>query len=297
MEQINFWKLSSANTINAAIQTLPTSKSEKVFDSKGVELEDYRITRVKGEVIDVPSARYVLKQHEEVFRPIIEGVTVSGVKDFKYSLWATNKKANLNIYVGELKDGIRFGFKATNSFDRKSSISYGLRAEREEKGVQIIEKEYVLVWGLRQVCTNGMVIKVPLKSNKYLVAEEVTKVKTLLANYRSIIHTGKKVDEKINEMQYVVEAFLLLRDPMNRMIADSQKMLVGKEKAEKYLEKYVARRQYDKYLEQFGKEEQTLWGLYNAITFVASHEADKSARVREKSLLKAATMLEAELMH
>lgn len=296
-----FWRTRPANEINMALGELPVAEKVSIVarreDGGEVGTGKFKAIIVNGQVIDVPTKHYVLKQHEDVFRPLVEGITVSGLQDWNFMLWADNRRANLVVMVGEATDGVKFGFKATNSFDRSTTIDYGLRALTKNQTVEVVEREHVLVWGYRQVCSNGMVMRVPLKTCKYLDTELVTKVKELLTMNEKIRHYGKDIDAKLECVQFLVEGMLLLRNPINRMIVDAQNHTLNREQAKAFLDKYVGRRRLDRYLELYGREEQTLWGLYNSVTFLASHQEEGLTHTaRQGLLMKAATMLEEELM-
>lgn len=293
---MDFWKLEQAEQINKSIKTLPTAILKPIFDENGEPIEGFKATYVGDEVIDVPTYQYVLKQHEETFRPIITGLTVSGVKKFDFCLWSDKKKAKLAILIGEADDTVKFGFTVANSFDRSSSINYGFKAKKSEQVLEIIQREHVLVWGFRQVCSNGLVIKVPLKTCKYMDTQLVTRVRELLVQKVSIIHKGKNVDQKIQDMQFITEAFLLLKNPISEMIKDAKLIYLEGTQAEQIIRKYVGKRRLEWYLQHFTQEEQTLWGLYNSITYISSHDKNMRNGERESLLNRAANLLENELM-
>ena len=104
-------------------------------------------------------------------------------------------------------------------------------------------------------------------------------------------------EAKLEELQYTVEAFLLMKNPLRRIIEKAQSIEMHKEKAEELIEKYIGKRKLDKVMEQYGNEERTLWGLFNAVTFIASRGFEKNevARKFNTVLEKAATMLEEEI--
>jgi len=298
------WKLQPAEQINFALDKLPKGEERDVFitttdengKAHGFKSDKYKAILVNNKLIDIPTQRYVLKQHVDAFRPIIEGLVVSGIKDFQFALWHTESRANLNIFVGEAEDGVKFGFKCTNSFDRSLAIHFGAKATQLKKSIEVVEKEHVLVWGYREICANGMIAKIPLKTCKYLDAVEVTKIKELLRESGRIIHIGKDIDTKLDSMQYVVEAFILLKEPLNRMIIDAKKHPLSKDEARILIKKYVGKRRMDRYLELYDQEEQSLWGLYNSITYLASHDDNLTTPLRERLLMDGANLLEAELM-
>lgn len=296
-----YYEIKDASTLNADIQALPKVEILDVdaVDAKTgnrIRAEHFRASVVNGKVIDVPTDEYTHVQHEEAFRPAIEGMAISGVHGFQYCLWNDERRANLSILVGQAADGVNFGFKMTNSFDRTTTVRYSLDANTQEKHVEIVEKEHVLVWGFRQTCSNGMVIKVPLKVCKYMDAVEVTQFKTLMEKHVEIRHKGE-VGRKLKNMQYVVEAFIMLNNPVSRMIRDAQAKALTQEDAEELITRYVGKRIVNEVLEQFAREEQTLWGLTNAVTYIGSHsDRNLSMARRDKLLDKAGTMMERELL-
>ena len=192
---MTFFTLNEATTINSEISKLPIAEIKDIIVS-GKTVENRKAVVVNDEVIDISSSSYVLKQHEDTFRPIISGLTMSGIHDFKYSLYYTLSRARLNIYVDEVS-GVNFGFQCLNSFDRTSSINYGFRAYQKLESIKIVEKTHVLVWGFRKVCSNGMMLKIPLKTSKYLDSVVVTKIRELLSHTNRIIHTGNVT--RVNE--------------------------------------------------------------------------------------------------
>jgi hypothetical protein len=298
MEQMNFWVMEPAENINKRIAELPTATEVELIraDTKKV-VETRKAIVVNDTIVNTPTEKYVLVQHEGAFRPIVEGLTVSGVKDFTFSLWHTLGRANLNIMIGEAKDGVKYGFKITNSYDGSHAIRFGYEATKRESYVEIVEKEHVTLWGYRQVCSNGLKIKVPLKSVKYLDAVQRERIKVLLGGKKSMKHLGSDLKDKVTSLQYVVEAMLLLKGPLNMMIIDAQRYKLNKNQAEKLIEKYVMQRKIDMFMDQFESQRgNDLWSLYNAVTWIASHRKDLSIKQRERYMDKASNLLTGALL-
>jgi hypothetical protein len=300
MQTYNFWKNQSGEQINSAIDALPIAVLKPIFDEDGKQISKFMRTEVNGNVIDIPSDKYIVVQHRRAFEPIINGLTVSGVRDFSFCLWGDERRAKLSILTAEADDGaqgIRFGFMIKNSFDRSSCVSYGFKAEKKEESLRIVEKEHVLVWGLRLACMNGQVMRVPLKTCKYLTSELVVKIKNLFSQKSSIVHKGSDVEKQIQDMQFVTEGMLLLKNPIEAMIKDAKLVHLDGEGAKKLVEKYVGIRRRDWILDQFNKEgDYNLFGLFNSMTWIASHEEDMKTGSRERLLDCASMMLESELV-
>lgn len=296
--EYNFFNLQDASSVNASITALPIAKAVDLVrsDNSGI-IPNRKAIVVNDQVVNIVSDRYALVQHSEAFRPIIEGLVLSGVKDFQYGIWNDAKRAKMNVYVGEAQDGVKFGFNVANTFDSSSPLTVGYSAYQKEDTVEIVEKEHVLVWGYRQVCANGMVVRVPLKATKYLDAVQVTHIKELITKAQSIKHMKGVMNKKLQQVQFITEAILLLQSPLNMMIIDSQKFKVTPEQAELLIKKYVGQRMIDKTLENFRQEQgNDLWSLYNSITYFASHEPALTISRRENFLKKAGNMLTAELI-
>jgi len=239
-------------------------------------------------IVHCPTNRYQIVQHTEAFRPIIEGMVQAGVEDFKYTMLANHRWAEMNILVSETgMDGVRIGFRVKNSFDGTSAIKYGFNMGRATSHMEVV--------GWRQVCSNGMKIKVPLGEAEIITVEKVTQIRTLLHEHTSIMHT-ETAFKKIEAMQYIAEAISLLRDPVEKIIRKAQDWTIAdREYLEKLIKKHVGKRYAQKVADRYARDGDTsLWGLYNAITYVASHDELKAVS-REHLIDKAADMLNKEL--
>lgn len=96
------------------------------------------------------------------------------------------------------------------------------------------------------------------------------KIESLISMSEAIAHLGD-VKHKIEAVQYVVEAMVLLKEPISLIIKKAKSILIGKKDAKKLIGVYVGKRMSEAIYSQFHEEEQSIWGLYNAITYVASH--------------------------
>ena len=179
-------------------------------------------------------------------------------------MYASRRRAYFNVLVGTADEGIQFGFKCVNSFDGSTAIRYGFKAANVTKYIEVV--------GYRQICSNGMIIRVPLDRADFIRKEERQKIEELLRHKLSIRHT-KSAEEKLKMAQYTVEVFVLLQAPLTRMInAGKMQKIEDKKKALEIIKIYVGKRLSSRIMKQYDKEEETLWGLYNAVTYVASHD-------------------------
>lgn len=287
-----------ASEINNAMSQLPTAEGCKIMavsdEGKIVEeVPGFKAIRVTNSdnvthYVNVPSTRYQIVQHEEAFRPIVEALTQAGVHDFNFIMNATEKKANMQIYVGgEGYESVNVGFSVVNSFDGSHALNYGIKQTFTQSSLELV--------GYRQICSNGMKIKVPLAEAEIIRPEVVTRVKELFSEQTRILHT-KTVFEKIEAIQYVVEAVSLLRQPVENMIKKAQQWTITDQlKLKEMIKLHVGRRFAARVNDAFGREDHNLWGLYNSMTYVASHDRDLSPTSRDTLQTKAAEMLYQEL--
>lgn len=282
-EQINqeLDKLPVAQEVAVAWANQPADAFEVIQNRKGI--------LVNGEIVSITSKGYSLVQHKDALRPVINGLTVTGSSDFRFSFFADNHRAFMDVFVGEGYDTVRYGFSVVNSYDRSTSLRYGFQGFRKTKIIEMI--------GYRQVCSNGMRVRVPLDQAEFVRPEERIQIESLLTKSLSIRHSGDVV-KKMESVQPIVEAFMLLRNPLQRIIEAAQKVSVADlAAAEAIVEKYMGKRLRGRVLDHFVEKEQekSLWGLFNSFTYLSSHEEKMSDSSRNALISKAAVMLEKEL--
>ncbi len=95
--------------------------------------------------------------------------------------------------------------------------------------------------------------------------------------------------------KYIAEGLTLLKKPMNAMIKAGQELKINPEEITPILKRHLAERYHEKVANQFQDEQQNLWGLYNAVTYVASHDPAYKEQTKQLMLEKAANMLTIEL--
>jgi hypothetical protein len=303
-EQKSVFALESADKINSVLAQLPVATPLKVwttdFDAETPEtakaVENFKAIYVTSEkesgVVNVPTNRYEIVSHKTAMRPIIDALVQSGVRDFQFNAQATLSWANLNIFVGGAgHDGVKLGFQIGNSFDSSSAVSYGAELSHS--------KSYVVLQGYRQVCSNGLKIKVPLMEAEIVKEETRTQLTTLFKERTRVLHT-KSAESKIEAIQYVVEAISLLKQPVENMIKKAQKWTINDSTHFKELIKlHVGRRFATKVINQYNKDSEiegdSLWALVQAMTAVASHDPSLSTTARETLIDKASEMLVVEM--
>lgn len=290
--------------IENEIHKLPVASIEEVQTTSGLMAQKHKAIVVSGQVVSILTKKYRLVQHKEAFAPIINSVK-NNVDKFNFCIIADNQRAYLDILTEKAndgKEGIEFGFRCKNTFDGRSSIKFSFVQQKASRWVELVEKNHVTVWGYRQSCKNGMVMKIPLAYEKVVVPEERAKIEELLRLSKNIAHFNPTVENGLKEVKNVIEILFLLRKPVERIIALADKYsLLGAQKEDiiKLISKYCGKKMshsiYDKFARD-NEENTSLWGLYNAITSLATHRQDLSNNTRQKLYEHAGDMLEAEII-
>jgi hypothetical protein len=304
MRNYNHYGMKPAEQINEAIEQLPTAKMWKLTahqkDDEGTITESRNVpnfttvcvTDNKGNnsFVYCPKGRYKIVQHNEAFRPIIEGLTLAGVNDYRFHINANHNKANLQIYSGVTGyDTVALGFNVSNTFDGTGAIKYGMKMSRVNSTIEIV--------GYRQVCSNGMIIRVPIEESEFVREELKVEVLELIKKLNFSFKHSKTVFDRLQTVQYAVEAISILREPVELMIKKAQNWKISDAAQLDYLvKKHISKRLRNKVLAQFGDETNDLWGLYNAITYVASHDERMKESSRNALLNQAADLLVVELV-
>jgi hypothetical protein len=138
----NHYALRPAEQINDAIAELPVAQDwkicayqdndagectnmEKVPNFKGV-----KVTSPNGRINDYvycPTPKYKIVQHAQAFRPIIEGLTLAGTKDYNFILRYTAVRAELQAqYLIKKHVGQRYANTVNEAFKNESADLWGL---------------------------------------------------------------------------------------------------------------------------------------------------------------------------
>lgn len=286
-----YWEaLKQKEEAEELLESLPTASLKSLLVQDGAENKDFVgvVNEQNNSLVAVVSKDYQLVQHKEAFQPIIDGLNTIGAKYRIRSSYSKTKAFLSIITENEATDGVMIGFQVINGFDGKTALNYGFRAFKTQSIIEIV--------GYRQVCSNGMKVRVPLDEAEIVTLEERRKITNLLYKNLRIVHIGDNVQEKVQSVQYITEAMELLKNPVSRIIEASQNKEVGTKIAEEILLKYIGKRLKQKILGQFRKEEKTLWGLYNAITYVASHDREISTSTANSLIENSADLLTAEVV-
>jgi hypothetical protein len=145
--------------------------------------------------------------------------------------------------------------------------------------------------GYRQVCANGMKLRVPLHEAEIVKVEERMQIEKLLESHAVIRHTTN-ANTKLQMIQLAVEAMQIMKEPVARMIRAARGTPIAKEYAKQLIGEYIGKRLHEEILAQYSNEEQNIWGLYNAITNVASHNSEIAQSTANGLINNSAIMLE-----
>lgn len=256
--------MQKAEKAQEVLDSIPSASLEAIQMEGKSNPKKIMAVVVNENIVATVSRHYKLVQHKTAFQPILDGLHATGT-EYDFALIVGDAKAWLKVFCDTIPDngsGIRLGFEANNSLNGKSAIHYLFRTESVSKVVEIV--------GYRQVCSNGMKIRVPLDQAEFVRPEIREKVEALLVLSERIVHMGNP-EERISAVRYVVEAMSLLKEPVALIIKKAKSVQVGRDEAKRLIGKYVGKRLSARILGQFQAEEQTMWGLTNSITWVASH--------------------------
>jgi hypothetical protein len=292
-----YWEyMRRANETKEVLESIPIASLQTITATEVGNIQNPRNMKavvVGNRIVASVSKNYQLVQHKDAFKPVFDGLHQTGTP-YEFALFQTDTKAFLNVFVDEIGDngsGIKLGFRVINSIDGRNAISYAIKSETIERSTTI---ELV---GYRLACQNGLKIRVPLSEATELRLEKkvVEKVEELIRMATRIVHMGteQEIKAKMEAVQYVTEAMALLKEPVALIIKKAKNKQIGEEMARKLVSLYVGKRMSNRILERFKEEEQSIWGIYQAVTFCGSH--DCSIPTMNGLINSAANMLEKEL--
>ncbi len=142
----SYFRQQGAESINPAIAELPTAASVQLYRQNSEELKDFQgilVTLPNGrqEIVNCPTRRYKIVQHQKAFDPILEGLKLAGNHDFRFVLYYNERFAKLQVYTGHAGyDTVSLGFSVINSFDSTSALKYGIKMQTKLKKATTSEK-------------------------------------------------------------------------------------------------------------------------------------------------------------
>jgi len=280
--------------MRSELKDLPTGELVDLFYDSGNGnklVETKKGVLQNNEIISTVSTHYKLITHKNAFKQALEQLEVP--EDAKIQCGWHRGKAEMKVFFDELKiddgkKGIDMAFQIKNSYDGSTALGLSVKRNLFEKG-----EKYIVFYGMRQVCSNGMKIKIPLSEMNALeldnmtendvVAEEKQEVKKeeLVSIRTSVRHMGDKFEMKYvklfdfakNSVPYVEEK---IKQAIKKGITEVE--FIG------LLEELGFRPKAIKgILKRYEKEEENYWGAYNSITAYASH--DIKSKIQEEKLI------------
>jgi hypothetical protein len=292
-----FWEyMRRANETKEVLDNIPTASLQTITATEVGTIQNPRNMKaviVNGGIVASVSKNYQLVQHKDAFKPVFDGLHQTGTP-YEFALFQTDTKAFLNVFVDEIGDngsGIKLGFRVINSIDGRNAISYAIKSETIERSTTI---ELV---GYRLACQNGLKIRVPLSEATELRLEKkvVEKVEELIKMATRIVHMGteQEIKAKMEAISYVTEAVSLLKEPIAIIMKKAKNKQIGEEEAKRIIALYLGKRMNKQIIERFKEEEQSIWGIFQAVTNIASHGC--SIPTMNGLINNSATMLEQEI--
>lgn len=240
------------------LKSLPTAEPATVSarTASGAEVSTHKYQAIvstlgaKKEVVSMPTKRYNIVQHKEVFdkllkvanlySPDIKGRIVNDMKR-AYLLVSMPEKFNFTAPDGEKLD---FGFSATNSYDGTTGV-------------------HIQAFGYRLICQNGLMLRQTLGG---ISLDHIQGVKFRL----------EAMFEKL-EMNLAV---------LSERIESAMDEKIQLAYAEAYAQHFAGKNIGSKVAELFKKEpKQTVWGLYNSLTNWFSHsDSNPEGRINKLGL-------------
>ena len=285
------------------VEALPSVKEvplDFVWDGRLENAARYKalVNEKTGYLEAVVSRSYSAVQHKEAFGAVV-GTLQEACPDAKIraAVLLDKGRAWMSVVFSDMRaddgaQGVELGFTAMNSYDRSSSVHFG--------GTQNRQTGHFEFFGLRLACMNGMTMRVPIADwdklevknkidahigdivgvSKEFVGKTVEEAATAL----SFRHIGR-VDRKLEGVSLMVSALpcaaTLLRARVKTMHAESVNAFEAREKLNKL---GFGARTTQNIMACFASEENTAWGLYNAVTHHATHGARVSPRRMQEML-------------
>ena len=298
-------------TLRAKLNGLATASEKPVFVADKTEsgevipLEAKNFKAIwndkENQLATIASKNYTLIQHSTAFGAVLDAITaVKTNPQVKARVEERNGRAWMTVVFEDIiaKDGaqgIEIGLKATNSFDKTSSLKYGGQGKQSTGAFEF--------FGYRRTCSNGMAIR--LESINWELVKPEAEAKAIGDQFarleaqvirvdasQSIRHYGQNAIIKLDGIMSALAKLPYVAKNLEERIVEAQSEAIAEKEAGEMLEKLgYCDRTHKRLMEQFEHEEQTRWGLYNAITAYASHTERLSPLAVERELNKAKPLL------
>jgi len=278
----------------AIVDRLPEA-SEKDVVVDGKTEKGFKAICQGEQVLKIFTDKYALIQHRDAFAGVLDALLLAEKENVKAAVFQTPGRAYLTVVFPEIvvddgAEGIELGFKVSNSHMGEALKFSGSSTKNTSE---------FKFFGYRLACSNGMIL--PVELEKMTVADmeltekkggifqkEVRTQKILAKAGGRIVHIGD-ADAKV---QLVYQKIMLMYRSVavvKQYIDSMRNRQLTREEAIKSLEGVFGPRIGASVLSQFDMEEQTLFGLYNSVTYLASH-SERSEPNKEMLMMAANTI-------
>lgn len=302
------------------LSTAHESPAVYVEKTENGELVPVQSTRHKaivndktGELENFVSKDYVVIQHRDAFSAIVDAMIALKGEDQPVRASVCEEKGRTylaatfpEIKVDDGEQGIELGFKAVNSYNKTTALRYG------SKQVATSNNDHFEFFGYRLACLNGMTVRASLSfaaGEPRIIDRFNARVGDLVEVRLEEVNAGEKVvsepvrayirhygkGAKLNlvRLERAILGLKHIVPEIERNITAARlREFESRKVAEELLEKLgFGDRQRETIMGAYSLEAQTEWGLYNAITGVATHEKGKSLQTMERMLKMAQPIL------
>lgn len=257
------------------LDKLPVASLQPVFlGNEKVEAEKSRAVVVEGQPVAFVSNHYTLVNHKDAFLEALNTMEVPLNDSTELAVYGKNGYASMRVMFDELMiddgaEGIRMGFEIKNSIDKSACLGVEMKRKQQYDGTG----GTVTFFGLRQICSNGMKIKVPIADASFS-----GKVK----------HMGSNLLLKFQDLLNLARASIpMVEDLIKKSMLEN----ISKEDFAKKLGQMGFSDKNIKLILREFDDKKTIWEAYNSITFIASHKI-KSQAVADKLTDKAWDLME-----
>jgi len=268
-------KTMQVTEIARVIDSMTLATEDSVFVN-GKEQENFKAIIENDKVLKIFTKEYTLIQHREAFAAALDALLVSNKQEVKAHVVQTPGRAYLTVVFDDLlvndgAEGIKMGFRVSNSH-LGEALKIGGSTQRMGTHLKF--------FGFRLACSNGMIIQVPMEAMTVADMELTEKKGGIVQKLVNdpIVEYNQKIMHKGNRnsrVQKIYQQIMVLYKSVNYVenyIKNMQSKNLSVKEAEESLVGHFGPRVAKKVMEQYMIEEQTVWGLYNAITYKASHE-------------------------
>ncbi len=281
------------------VNSLPVAQTCPVFydyENKHKEFEEKKaiVDAKTGEVFHFASDHYAVIQHRDAFNQILTAMNLNPKEKVKGNVTSWRGRARMSVTFPELlvddgKQGIELGFRASNSYCGDQAFRF-FGARTAFKATRVIE-----FFGLRKVCSNGMMVRIPLNEVNIEAGDRVERKEyeqreeyNISDAVVRILHKGD-VKTQLFNITKAIEDLRTVVKPLENKIALAKETQYAGTDLKKILHELGFSDKIAYFVEK-NAEDYTNWGLYNGLTQFASNYQNNLVRA-EKDILKAQIFL------